>query len=368
MTETNRKPRAVKIPKAVTRAILRTLLVVFTLVLLVLFGLIMVLDHAFNGPSMTARELLTMSMLESSGMKWTPAIFIGEDTVEAIKEKVSKPLPDEPVDTNMITINKDTIGQEDAWKDYPDGIKIEDLKSDTFNAHVMLVRDPSAVYMAVSNRNFSKSVPGKRMDSMMESEKAIAGINGGAFFDNGTTSSEVGSVPMGLVVSQGEVVWDDGSSYNGFVGFDENNILVVANKISAKQVKELKIRDGCCFGPVLIMNGQINDQAYNTNSGLNPRTAIGQRSDGTVIMLCIDGRQAGSLGGSYADVIDIMVEYGAVNACLLDGGSSSVMFYRDNYGRFGDVGTVVRINSYSLLQSRPRLMPTFFMVRPGSEG
>jgi hypothetical protein len=91
MTETNRKPRAVKIPKAVTRAILRTLLVVFTLVLLVLFGLIMVLDHAFNGPSMTARELLTMSMLESSGMKWTPAIFIGADTVEAIKEKVSKP-------------------------------------------------------------------------------------------------------------------------------------------------------------------------------------------------------------------------------------------------------------------------------------
>ena len=132
--------------------------------------------------------------------------------------------------------------------------------------------------------------------------------------------------------------------------------------MTGDKAMELGIRDGCCFGPVLIMNGEINEDAYNTNSGLNPRTAIGQRADGTVIFLCIDGRQVSSMGGTYANLIDIMIEYGAVNACNLDGGSSTVMLHRDT-----KTGEVSMINSYSLLQEEPRRMPTFYMVRPSSE-
>lgn len=70
------------------------------------------------------------------------------------------------------------------------------------------------------------------------------------------------------------------------------------------------------------------------------------------------------MGGEYKDAIDIMVEYGAVNACNMDGGSSTVMMYRDTYGRYGDNGEVRIMNSYSLLQSEPRKMPDFWMVRP----
>lgn len=69
-------------------------------------------------------------------------------------------------------------------------------------------------------------------------------------------------------------------------------------------------------------------------------------------------------GGTCKDVTDIMIEYGAVNACNMDGGSSTIMVYRDTYGLFGEAGTVQVINSYSLLQERPRKMPTFWMVAP----
>ena len=110
------------------------------------------------------------------------------------------------------------------------------------------------------------------------------------------------------------------------------------------------------------MNGHINEEAYNDPSGLNPRTCMGQRADGAVILLVIDGRQVSSFGGTYADAIDIMVEYGAVNACNLDGGSSSVMLYRDP-----ETGIAEVVNSYSLLQKEPRRMPTFFMVAPLKE-
>ena len=59
-----------------------------------------------------------------------------------------------------------------------------------------------------------------------------------------------------------------------------------------------------------------------------------------------------------------MVEFGAVNACNLDGGASSVMLYRDTTGRYGEAGKVFMVNNHAVLQEAPRRMPTFFMVRP----
>ncbi len=355
--------------RLILRIVLRSLLVLFTAVILVFIGLVLVCNLIFNGPSETARDRLTMSMLESSGMKWCPAIFIGEDTVAEIQKSVSAELPDDLSDTSQVKVdlNSSIAGARDEWKDHPDGIRIERVSGDTYNAHVMIIRDPSKVFLATSTDVFSKDKLGERITDQLDKENAVAGINGGAFFDNGTSSPYVGSVPCGLVVSKGKVVWDDGRTYNGFAGFNQDHIMVVAKSMNAEKAKELGIRDGCCFGPVLIMNGEVNEEAYNTNSGYNPRTAIGQRADGAVIFLCIDGRQAGSLGGTYADAINILVEFGAVNAMNLDGGSSSVMLYRDNYGLYGEAGEVQMINNYSLLQEAPRRMPTFFMVQPASE-
>ena len=359
-----------KTSRIVLRIVLRCFLVLFTVLALAFAGVCMVCNLIFNGPSETARNRLTMSMLESSGMKWCPALFIGEEAVAEIQKSVSAELPDDLSDSSQIVIDLDNAlgGESDEWKDYPDGIRIERVSGDTYNAHVMIIRDPSQVYMATSSDSFSMDKPGTRITTQLEEEGAIAAINGGAFWDNGKSDPRVGSVPQGMVISNGKVVWNDGRSYNGFVGFNQENVLVVAKTMNQVTAMDLGIRDGCCFGPVLIMNGIVNEEAYNTNSGLNPRTAIGQRADGAVIFLCIDGRQASSLGGTYADAIDILVEYGAVNACNLDGGSSSVMLYRDTYGLYGEAGQVQMVNNYSLLQEQPRLMPTFYMVRPAKEG
>ena len=351
----------------------RSLLVFFTLVLLLVIGLCMICNLIFNGPSESARDVLTMSMLESSGMKWFPGIFIGNDKVQQIQENISATLPNDVSGSDSVVIKPDNSLTDAEWKDHPDGIRIEYVYGDTYNAYVMLIRNPADVYMATSTEKFSTSIAGERIHLQIEKEGAIAAINAGAFFDNGTSSSVVGSVPEGLVIAGGEVVWNSGKApEEGFVGFNEDNIMVVAKTMTAEKAMELKIRDGCCFGPVLIMDSTVNEEAYNSNSGWNPRTAIGQRADGTVIFLCIDGRQAGSLGGSYADIIDIMMEFGAVNACNLDGGSSTVMLYRDAYGLYTDAdkpwgNDIAMINNYSHLQKEPRRMPTFFMVRPGSE-
>ena len=352
------------------RIIRRFFLLLFTLVILLVVALGLVMNLIFNGPSPTARVMLTMSLTEASATKWVPGLFMDDALVESIRANVEEDLPDDYTDTSLVTIDRGSTvgGSSDEWKDHPDGIYIEHISGDTYNAHVMIIRDPSRVYMATSTDGaFSQNIPGTRITEEIENEQAIAAINAGAFLDDGTAGSHVGSVPAGLVYACGVLRSNTLHGYvpeEGFVGFNEDDVLVVAKSMTPEEAEAKNIRDGCEFGPVLIMNGETNQEAYNSNSGYNPRTAIGQRADGTVIFVCIDGRQASSLGGTYRDVINIMYEYGAVNACNMDGGSSAVMLYRDAQGLYGEAGQVVMVNNYSLLQSEPRRMPNFWMVRP----
>ena len=357
------------------RIIRRFFLVLFTVVILAVAALILVMNMVFNGPSPAARDVLTMSLIEASATKWVPALFIGEDTVAEIRTSVNAELEEDVTDTTKVIIQANNVitGDSNEWDKYPDGVRFEEYAGDTYNAHIMIVRDPAQVYMGIStDQGFSTAIPGKRLTEVMEENPdCVAAINAGAFNDDGTGGSYVGSTPLGLVMSDSKCVWTSGKQpgLEGFAGFTEDNILVVSKtNLTQAQAEEMKIRDGCCFGPALLVNGEVNLQAYNDPSGKgNPRTAIGQRSDGSVIFVCADGRQVGSLGASYADIIDIMLEYGAVNACNMDGGSSSVMMYRDTYGKLGQASQeAVFVNVPSLIQSKPRRMPNFWMVRAAS--
>ena len=106
-------------------------------------------------------------------------------------------------------------------------------------------------------------------------------------------------------------------------------------------VKDRKIRDAVTFQDEasdannhfvqLIINGEARE-LNGMGSGLNPRTAIGQRADGAVLMFVTDGRgKNGHLGASASDLIEVMRRFDAVNAANLDGGSSSCMYYGDEY-------------------------------------
>jgi len=131
------------------------------------------------------------------------------------------------------------------------------------------------------------------------------------------------------------------------VGFTNEHILQIidVSKMNSKDVenmvKEKGIRDAVCFQEEssdannhfvqLIINNEVREM-NGMGSGLNPRTAIGQRADGSVLMFVTDGRgKSGHLGASSGDLIAVMQQYGAVNAANLDGGSSSCMYYNGEY-------------------------------------
>lgn len=304
------------------------LLETVVLVVIALYGAMYVLT---KGPSPTARELFVMSVRETSAMGFLADLYLSPEEIAEITATQEQDIPIQS-DTSLVQISEKSDQPEDGtpaadeWgliDEDGDGIIVEKVKGEGYSGFMMVVLDPSRVIVGCVPESFY--VRGYTVAEMVSHFDAAAGTNAGGFEDENGSGN--GSTPDSMVVFEGNIYGS--SSRQGFAGFDSNHILHVG-KFTAQDVRDQDIQYGVSFGPVLIANGEIV-LPENYTSGLNPRTAIGQRSDGAVLLLVIDGRQAISLGATIWDLAEIFLDYGAVNACNLDGGSSSLMWYQGDY-------------------------------------
>lgn len=319
----------------------RTLLIIFTLVFLVtagLYGAVLLVNY---GPSPSARNLLVMTSLETSAMKFLATSFFTEDEIAQIVKDNSIQVSAEITDTDKISIpNKEENPEIDIKS-----LEIQEISGPTYRGKMMIIRDPSRVSVGTSYP-FGEQYKGKKITEMMKETNAIAAVNGGGFHDlNGVGN---GGIPSGIVIRNGEIQWGSKGGTYDLIGFDKDDKLIVGS-MTGQDALNRGVRDALCFGPFLIING-IPSEIKGTSGGLNPRTAIGQRADGAVLLLVIDGRQTGSLGANYGDLIKVMQDFGAINAANLDGGSSSAMYYE---------GEIINVSSSIY---GPRDMPTCILV------
>lgn len=311
--------------RAIRRGIGRTFLVLFTIIFLAvaaLFGAATVLAY---GPSDTLSDWLVMSTLESSAAKFVGYIYFSDEEVEAIKARNSVQVSDDEVDTSLVVITPQqdqTVSADTGDTAQEKDIEIVPITGATYNGYMMIVKDPSRVSVGTSTGLGTKA--GMRLAEIAEKYGAIGAVNAGGFVD--TNGMGDGGSPIGPVISQGEIVWTRGGGDNRLViGITKDNKLTFG-VMSAATALENGVRDCVTFGPALVKNGEAVDVS-GSGSGLNPRTAIGQRSDGAILLLVVNGRKVNSLGASYADLIEVMLDFGAVNAANLDGGTSSFMYY-----------------------------------------
>lgn len=323
-------------------------LVTLALLLVTLLGVIWVLE---KGPSPTVTEKFCRSMRETSAIRWIPNIFLSEEEVAAFKSESTESDETETVNTSLIHI---APAQTETEAESDDGVELISITHGTAKGKLLIVRDPSRIILGVSSAEFDAKISGMQLTALVEKYGGVAGTNAGGFNDENGRGN--GGVPQGLVISGGALLHTgkDNETYN-VVGFDADHILHVGT-MTAEEALAQGITDAVSFrthdglASSLIINGEV--QSKNLGGGVNPRTAVGQCADGSVLLLVLDGRSISTLGATMQDVADIMLEYGAVNAGNLDGGSSSVMVYG---------GEIVN-NCASV--TGPRNIPTAFVVLP----
>ncbi len=368
----NRSNRGAKRRMTVGCVIRRILLVLLTAILFTVGSLLAVCNTLANGPSKTARDKAVMSALQASATKWVPGLFLSSDTVEEIKKNSQVVVTDVKPITDIPSGDGDGDSPTaDKWANAIDGMIYENVNGTTFKGYVLLIKDPSRVTVGVSSDDFAHATAGMRIFELADKYNAVAAINAGEFRDDGGVGT--GYAPMGLTYSEGTCVWNDGLSRT-FMGFDKNDRLYVAEGTTYAQAEELGMRDAVSFqtGNVLITNDGTNVTYYyaDSNTGVAQRTAIGQCADGTVIFLVTDGRTASSMGATRNEIIDTLISYGAVTAGMLDGGSSSMLYYRDYFTKYNidqsqldEYQKMGLVNKYKAF-TNPRRIPTYFIVKP----
>ncbi len=333
--------------KNMFKAIGRIFIVLLITLLFVLITLLITMRLICSDISEGAKELFATTILETGQMKFLAGMYLSNDEIQKLVNRNSVQAMSTEVDTSLIktnsTSNKTTTTKESQDDGFDkNGIKIEEISGNTFFAKMLIIKDPSQVTVGTT---YPWTEYGLELEKLVKKNNAIAGVNGGLYYSTGNK----GGKPLGIVVSKGQIQFNKPEGYKGLylIGFDESNILRIISlegksaSQTEKIIKEEKIRDAVAFQEEssdannhfvkLIVNGEERKVDGN-GSGANPRTAIGQRADGTVLLLVTDGRgYSGHLGATASDLIRVMKKYGAVNAANLDGGSSSSMYYNDKY-------------------------------------
>ncbi len=267
------------------------------------------------GPWKGFRTFMITSTETTINHKYISRIFYSDETIKAVMESNKVEELGTTVDTNHVNTNV----RESTTT-------LTEISKDGYKAWKLEISDPSKVKLGISKYFGTK---GQKMPYLLENyPDAIAGINAGGFGDAKGWGN--GGVVMGYCVAEGDILNFPQKSVYNIIGFDKNNVLILGN-FSKSELEGLNLRDAVEFTPFLIINGEEAQIKGNGGWGTAPRTAIGQKKDGTVVFVVVDGRQPGySMGVTMKQLQEIMVDAGCYNAANLDGGSSTVLSYNDD--------------------------------------
>lgn len=311
-----------------SKSIIKKILI--TIAILIVIG-VSTLGILLYGPYNGFRDWLITSAMTTMSHQWIAYLFYDEDTINAVMASNRVDEVQEDTDTNAIVVGVSEEPEKTYENEYEKAILEKNNPSDTYkiieiegkgySGYLAAIYDPSKIHTLVTSKI---GTSGQYLTTMAKNNKAVVAINGGGFDDPNYSSNAAN--PLGITYSKGKLL----TSYyyagaGGIIGFDTNNKLVLSSKCTEQSAKSLKIRDAVTCGPFLIVNGKKSGVVGNGGWGTAPRTAIGQRKDGIVLFLVVDGRTVKRPGADMDDLIEIMQNYGAYNAANLDGGTSTAM-------------------------------------------
>ncbi|MBK1809672.1 phosphodiester glycosidase family protein [Clostridium sp. YIM B02505] len=317
-----------------------------------LIGLIYSLPMTYYGPFDNLKEMVVTSAMTTYRHQYLATWFLDKDQINEImnKNKIDTTDNSDIKDISVaVSASASTEVNSSINTDIPvnktEGVEFVNIDESRYKGYLLIVKDPKRIELGVT-KDLTKF--GIKLDDMCKENNAIGGINAGGFEDENGQGN--GGTPTGIVVKDGEILYKTKNDSYSIVGFNKQGILVLGN-YSLSQIQALDLKAAVSFEPFLIVNGKTTIKSGNGGWGMAPRTVIGQRKDGTVLMLVTEGRKLTMPGATLKDVQDIMLKYEAYNAANLDGGSSTTIYWDNKV-----------LNDPSSMDG-VRFIPTAFLIK-----
>lgn len=273
----------------------------------------------FHGPFNNVKRTVVGAAMTTLKHQYIAKAFLSDEEINKILSENTVEIIEQDSNQQIKFVNKHDSSIE--REEISDGRK--------FKGYMLIIHDPSRVKVGLSKK---LGVQGELTSQIAKDKNAVAAINGGGFTDSSSGDSKwtgTGGKPVGVLMTDGKVVYNDVNNETTKVevmAMTKSGVLLVGPH-SLNEMKEQGVTEAISFGPALVVNGRGTIKSGDGGWGIAPRTAIGQRKDGSILFLVIDGRQTSSVGATLKDAQNIMLQYGAINATNLDGGSSSTMYY-----------------------------------------
>jgi exopolysaccharide biosynthesis protein len=298
--------------------------IICQIIFIPLFSILLI----YHGPFVNFRDYIVSTSMATNENKFFATWFLDSREISSILARTNSVVKDSKeyignVDVLKIIHNDSSSSNPIKSNQTNTKVSIVNIIEPNFKGKLMIVDNPSKVTLGLAPKLGQVGSP---LSEIVKFNKAVGGINAGGFLDDNLMGT--GASPDGIVIQDGVVKFKQkGLSAFNIIGFNKDNILVIGNSMTLDEISKINLRCAISFGPALILNGKPLVTVGGTS--LQPRSAIAQRKDGTVLLLAIDGRESDSAGANYKDVQNVLLKYGAYNAANLDGGSSTTMNYLD---------------------------------------
>lgn len=281
------------------------------------------------GPFEQAKRTYVGSAMGTMSHQWLATMFLSDEKINEILGKSNETeVVDEEVNKQLVKLP--AVADET--------ITLTKLNGTKFTGYVLTVNDPRRVKVGVSSQ---LGKMGETTSEIAENNDAVAAINGGAFTD--VTGEEQwtanGGIPSGILIAEGvDKNYSKDAGANFVAAIDKEGRLIVG-EYTYDQLMDLGVTDALSFGlpdttdgsvksPVLIQNGKARQINGDGGLGTAPKTMIGQRKNGEIVLVVLDSKvPVTRVAATVKEAQEVMLDLDCVTAMLLDGGKSTTMYY-----------------------------------------
>ncbi|APC40227.1 phosphodiester glycosidase family protein [Clostridium estertheticum] len=287
---------------------------IFYLVFILVFTGVSAPLIIFHGPFTNVKKTIVDAAMTTLSHQWIAKLFLSDAEIQKIRNEDTVQVMQQGNNIKFSNSHDNSIERYNISS----GIK--------FKGYLLIIKDPTRVKVGYSNK---LGTQGELTSQIAQDNGSIAAVNAGGFSDSSSKNTKwtgTGGKPTGIIMSNGIVKNDDTENKKVDITAITKDGKLIIGLHSLNELKTLGVTEAVSFGPALVVDNQGMIKSGDGGQGIAPRTAIGQRADGAILLLVIDGRTTKSLGASLKDVQNVMLEYGASNASNLDGGSSTTMY------------------------------------------